>query len=89
MLSLKRVYKALNFLKGFFYGLSGYGMAGFALKARIDSDHLFMLINAGNMIGIPVIPSYYSLRLLPYSVPGISAWKRRMLRERDMIDFLI
>jgi len=27
-----------------------------------------------------------SLRLLPYVVPLINNWKRRMLRERDLID---
>ncbi len=36
--------------------------------------------------GTPVIPPYYSLRLLPYVVPQISTWKRRMLREKDLTD---
>jgi hypothetical protein len=36
------------------------------------------------MIGLPVLPPYYSLRLLPYVVPNIETWKRRVLRERDM-----
>jgi hypothetical protein len=28
------------------------------------------------------------LRLLPYVVPQISTWKRRMLREKDLTDAL-
>ena len=38
------------------------------------------------MIGVPVLPPYYSLRLLPYVVPQIATWKRRMLREKDVVD---
>ena len=37
-------------------------------------------------IGVPILPPYYSLRLLPYVVPQISTWKRRMLREKDLTD---
>ena len=48
--------------------------------------------NAGKtwplLLGIPILPPYYSLRILPYVVPQISTWKRRMLRERDLTDAL-
>jgi hypothetical protein len=40
----------------------------------------------GDMLGIPILPPYYSLRLLPYVVPQIATWKRRMLREKDVSD---
>jgi hypothetical protein len=40
----------------------------------------------GDMIGIHIQPPYYSLRLLPYVVPQISTWKRRLLREKDLSD---
>jgi hypothetical protein len=49
-------------------------------------EHLFILITMGDLLGIPILPPYYSLRLLPYVVPQISTWKRRMLRERDVSD---
>ena len=32
-----------------------------------------------NAIALP----YYSMRLLPYVVPLIATWKRRVLREKD------
>ena len=38
------------------------------------------------MIGVPVIPPYYSLRLLPHVVPQIETWKLRVLREREFTD---
>jgi hypothetical protein len=49
-------------------------------------EHLFVLIVFGDILGIPIIPPYYTLRLLPYIVPAVSNWKRRMLREKDLTD---
>ena len=54
---------------------------------EIDYLHYFViLITMGDMIGVPILPPYYSLRLLPYVVPQISTWKRRLLREKDVSD---
>jgi hypothetical protein len=61
-------------------------MARQALKARSSMEHLFILITMGDMLGVPVLPPYYSLRLLPYVVPQIATWRRRMLREKDLMD---
>jgi hypothetical protein len=55
-------------------------------KKRGDLEHLFVLIVFGDIVGVPVIPPYYTLRLLPYIVPVVGNWKRRMLRERDLTD---
>jgi hypothetical protein len=38
------------------------------------------------MLGVPILPPYYSLRLLPHVVPQITTWKRRMLREKDFVE---
>jgi hypothetical protein len=40
----------------------------------------------GDMVGLPVLPPYYSLRLLPYVTPEIQTWKRRVLRERELTE---
>ncbi len=55
-------------------------------RQRADLEHLFILIAFGDLIGLPIIPPYYTMRLLPYIVPMITTWKRRMLRERDLTD---
>jgi len=47
---------------------------------------LFILIVFGDILGIPILPPYYTLRLLPYVVPSFAGWKRSMLRERDLTD---
>ena len=75
-------------VKEFLYGMAGHDMTRFALKTRGSMEHLFILITMGDLLGIPILPPYYSLRLLPYVVPQISTWKRRMLRERDLTDAL-
>ena len=75
-------------IKDFVYGVAAHDSARSALRTRASMEHLFMLITVGDMLGVPVLPPYHSLRLLPYVVPRIAAWKRRMLREKDLTDGL-
>ncbi len=57
-----------------------------AMEMRASLESLFMLSTVGEMIGVPIIPPYYSLRVLPYLVPQIATWKRRVLRDREFSD---
>lgn len=75
-------------VKEFVYGIAAHDSARYALKSRASMEHLFILITMGDMLGVPILPPYYSLRLLPYAVPQIATWKRRMLREKDLTDAL-
>jgi hypothetical protein len=68
------------------YGMASHDMSRYALRTRASMEHLFILITMGDMIGVPILPPYYSLRLLPYVVPQIATWKRRLLREKDVSD---
>ena len=52
------------------YGMSAHDMSRAALRTRATMEHLFILITMGDMLGIPILPPYYSLRLLPYVVPA-------------------
>ena len=70
------------------YGMASHDMSRTAIRTRASMEHLFILITMGDLLGVPILPPYYSLRLLPYVVPQISTWKRRMLRERDITDAL-
>ena len=72
--------------KSVLYGMAGHDMARFALKTRGSMEHLFILITMGDLLGIPILPPYYSLRLLPYVMPNITGWRRSLLRERDLTD---
>lgn len=75
-------------LRGMLYGMTFYELERELRRQRADLEHLFVLIAFGDLLGLPIIPPYYSLRLLPYIVPMISTWKRRMLRERDLTDLI-
>src|SRR5262244_2444145 len=70
------------------YGMAAHDMSRAALRTRASMEHLFILITMGDLLGVPILPPYYSLRLLPYVTPQIAGWKRRMLRERDVTDVL-
>lgn len=73
-------------LKEIFYGMAAHDMTRHAIRTRASMEHLFILITMGDLLGVPILPPYYSLRLLPYVVPQIATWKRRMLREKDLTD---
>ena len=76
----------LTNLREILYGMGRHDMTRYALRTRASMEHLFILITMGDLLGIPILPPYYSLRLLPYVVPQIATWKPRMLREKDVSD---
>ena len=49
---------------------------------------LFVLVSFGDLLGVPILPPYYSLRLLPYIGPLLNRWRYRMLREKDLTDLV-
>ena len=55
-----------------------------ALELRAALNKLFMLGAFGDMLGVPVLPPYYGLRLLPFVLPELGLWKRSVLREREL-----
>ncbi len=73
-------------VRQFLYGMMGMEIAEHAIEMRASLESLFMLGTVGDMLGVPILPPYYSLRLLPYVIPQIETWKRRVLREREFSD---
>lgn len=73
-------------VREFLYGMFGMEVAEHALEMRASLESMFMLATVGDMIGVPILPPYYSLRLLPFLIPNISIWKRRVLREKEFTD---
>ena len=85
---LIKKYKALSkTLREVLYGMTVHEMDLELKKERGHLDHLFMLVVFGDLVGLPLLPPYYSMRLLPYIIPSINKWKRSLLRERDLTDF--
>jgi len=77
-----------KFIREVLYGLLIHEMDLTMKKERGNLDNLFMTVIYGDLIGLPLLPPYYSMRLLPYLVPSIETWKRRVLREKDLTDFV-
>jgi hypothetical protein len=73
---------------GVMYGMFFYDAELMFRKERADLEHLFVLISFGDLLGVPILPPYYSMRLLPYVVPVINRWRFRMLREKDLTDLI-
>lgn len=82
----QRLERIKHSLQDFVYGMTYYEMARTLRRERADREHLFVLISFGDLLGIPILPPYYSMRLLPFIVPLLQNWKRRMLREKDWTD---
>ena len=68
------------------YGASVYDWVREVQKQRGEMERFFVLVVFGDLIGIPILPPYYSMRLIPYTMPKIESWKRCILRERDLTD---
>jgi hypothetical protein len=76
----------LKALREFMYGMTVHEMGTEFRKEKTHLDQLFMLIVFGDLVGLPLLPPYYSLRLLPYIIPTMEMWKRSILREKDLTD---
>ena len=88
---VKRVERLRELARGLgqvLYGMTVYEMVRDLNKARASREHLFVLTVFGDLLGVPILPPYYSLRLLPYVVPSLNAWRRSMLREKDLTDLI-
>jgi hypothetical protein len=73
-------------LRQFLYGMTVHELDVETRRARAELEQLFMLIVFGDLIGLPILPPYYSMRLLPHILPSVRRWKRTVLRERDLTD---
>lgn len=82
---LTRLAKALGQM---FYGATVYDWVRELQKERGMVERLFVLAVFGDFLGVPILPPYYALRLLPYVVPTIETWRYSMMRERDLLDLL-
>ena len=81
-----KIARARRVASEIFYGATVYDWVRGLRRQRGEVEQLFVLITFGDLIGLPILPPYYTLRLLPYVVPLLNRWKRSLLRERDWAD---
>jgi len=81
-----RLRRAMQTAGQIVYGMTTYEWVQSTRRGRGEVESLFVLINFGALLGLPILPPYYTLRLLPYVVPTLHRWKRSLLLERDWTD---
>jgi len=74
-------------LKNFLIGATVYGAIKDLEEKRMFTEYGLLLAVFGDMFGYPV-SSYYRLKLLPFWLPIIGAWKHYLLREKDVTEKL-
>ena len=75
-------------LREIIYGMTVHDWVHELDRARNEEERLFTLVVYGDLLGVPILPPFYTLRLLPYLVPILDNWRRSMLRERDFTDLI-
>ena len=73
-------------LREIFYGATGYEFERQAARLRGDLENLFLFMVVGDTLGVPILPPYYALRLVPYVIETLPLWHRRVLRERHPLE---
>ncbi|HYW88148.1 MAG TPA: hypothetical protein VFB50_10285 [Chloroflexota bacterium] len=73
-------------LREIFYGATGYEFERQAARLRGDLENLFLFMIVGDTLGVPILPPYYALRLVPYVIETLPLWHRRVLREKHPLE---
>ncbi len=83
MTTLKKIIQSFKeFLFGAFY-MDLYRDS--ARMAREYKDFINLLL-LGEFLGLPILSTSITLRLIPYLYGDLANWKRRQLAERDVTD---
>ena len=82
-----RVSKVKKALKDFLLGATVYDTILDLKEKRLLTEYMLMTVVLGDMFGFTV-SSYYRLKILPFWVPRVQAWRDFMLKERDITDRL-
>ena len=78
----------LKVIREIFYGMTVYDWVRELDKTRNEYQRLFIMIVFGDIVGVPILPPYYTLRLIPYIMPNLESWRRSLFRERDLTDLI-
>ncbi len=80
---IERLAHSWGAAKQFVYGLTAHEFTRHALEMRHEMEAIFMVVTMGDLVGVPILPPIYSLRLLVYVVPEVATWKRQMARRKE------
>ncbi|MFN3805260.1 MAG: hypothetical protein ACK4SY_09405 [Pyrobaculum sp.] len=75
-------------IRDFFYGLLFLDLYRETAKVELQYKTLVNLLVFGDFIGVPMLTTYYSLRLLPYALPQLAELRREVAAEKDVFEEL-
>ena len=75
-------------IRDFFYGLFYLDLYRETAKVHLQYQTLIHLLLFCDFLGIPMMTSYYSLRLLPYALPQLNVIRREAAKEHDIFEEL-
>ncbi|ABP50474.1 MULTISPECIES: hypothetical protein [Pyrobaculum] len=75
-------------VRDFLYGLFYLDLYRETAKLFLQYQTLINLLIFGDFVGVPMLTSYYSLRLLPYALPQLGVLRREAAREHDVFEEL-
>ncbi len=78
--------RTLNVIKEALWGLFLFDFYTENVKMRLRYNDAVNLLVFSEQLGIPLMNSYVSMRLLPYFVGDLEGWRRREMRERDYLE---
>jgi len=81
-----RARRLLQILKEIVWGLFFYDLYNENMKMRFRYNDAVNLLVFSEQLGIPLMNAYVSMRLLPYFVGDLEGWKRREMREREVLE---
>jgi len=55
-------------------------------KDAMDELDNFMLLCYGDLLGIPIPTTYYTLEILPYIAEDLEGWERRVLNRKSVVN---
>jgi len=73
-------------IKDILYGLFFFDIYLSSKKFAQQYNDFIYLVILGEILGVPIMATYYTLRLVPYIYGDLIQWKVRYLREKDITD---
>ena len=75
-----------KFIQDFLTGATRFELEQSVQQEKLARSDLMILILFGDLLGVPITPSYYAWRLFPFFSLRIDHWKKRMVRKRDLTE---
>ncbi|HXH12232.1 MAG TPA: hypothetical protein VNP04_21010 [Alphaproteobacteria bacterium] len=75
-------------MKEFVWGLTCLDLYRETLRQKRQYQDVLNLVLLGEFLGVPLMNSTITLRLLPHLFPQLKDWRQRQLTEQDVTDHL-